>query len=173
MGELMYAEQHLLQNSLSNEFMRLYSAVSEAYRKYGHSSKCIQALKQFANYFYQQAIQKKQYKSLRSQLINNVHTSGMAQKCELFYDDKISGCLYALPATSIISDELLKGNVNILTIDHGAMQIEQSASKFRMLSERLTLGQSSINIKSEDKKISFHAKTNVAVFLCISCNQIS
>ena len=170
MGELIYADQPVLQNSLSNEFLRLYMAIKDAYHKHGKSSKCIQALKQFINYFYRQTIQKKQYTDLRSQLIDNVHNTGASQRCEFFSDDKITGSLYALPATDSISLKKLKGNVNILTIDHGAVQIEQDATKFRLLSERLTIGQSSINLKS-DKQIRFHAKTNVAVFMCISCNQ--
>lgn len=171
MGELIYADQSVLQNSLSNEFLRLYKAIRDAYLKYGQSSKCIEALKQFVNYFYRQTIQKKQYTDLRSQLINNVNRSGTSQRCEFFSDENITGSLYALPATDSISLERLQGNVNILTMDHGAVQIEQSSTKFRLLSERLTIGQSAINIKSEDKHVRFYAKTNVAVFMCVSCNQ--
>ncbi|HIO92029.1 MAG TPA: hypothetical protein EYG68_04195 [Leucothrix mucor] len=174
MGEAMYADQYLLQNILNNEFMRLYLSISNTYRKHGHSSKCTRVLKQFAEYFYRQAIQKKQYQVLRSQMINNTLSSGTPQRCEIFSNEKISGCLYALPSNQSISAKLLKGNINILTVNHGAMQIENKASKkFTMPSQCLTLGQSVTAMKTKDINTHFRAKTSVTVFLCVSCSEIT
>ena len=174
MGELIYTGQAVLQNSLNREFMRLYLAISNTCHKYGHSPKCTHILKQFAEYFYRQTIQKRPYKDLRSKMIKNTLTSGSTQKCKIFSDEKISGYLYALPAKNSISSRHLKGNINILTIDHGAIQIEpQSTNKFTMQSQRLTLGQSAIAMKVKDTQTSFRAKTNVSIFLCISCNETS
>jgi len=172
MGERIYANQPVLQNSLNHEFMRLYLSISNACNKYGHSPKCSHILKQFAAYFYRQTIQKKQYKTLRSQMIRNTLMSGTSQKCEIFSDEKINGYLYALPSKNAISSTHLTGNINMLIIDHGAIQIEKQLNhKFTMPSQRLTTGQSTISIKEKDTQTSFRAKTNVSIFLCVSCNE--
>ena len=174
MGELIYDNQPLLQNSLNHEFIRLYLSINNAYHKYGHSPKCSHILRQFTEYFYRQTIQKRQYKNLRSQMIKNTLMSGTSQKCELFSNEKITGYLYSLPATNVISSKNLEGNINILTIDHGAIQVEpQTTSKFTMQSQRLTLGQSAITMKATDSQTNFRAKTNVSIFLCISCCETS
>ncbi len=172
MGELIYTDQAVLQDSLSRDFIRLYSAISNAYYKHGYSPKYTQILKQFAEYFYRQTIQKKQYQSLRAQMIKNTLTSATSQKCGIFADEKISGYLYALPAKNVISSKNLQGNINILTIGHGAIQVEQpSTCKLNLLSQRLTLGQSAITMKANDTQTNFRAKTNVSIFLCISCHE--
>ncbi len=174
MGERRYTDQTLLQNSLSRDFMRLYVSISHAYNTYGQSHKCTLILKQFAEYFYLQTIKKKQYRDLRSLMIQNALNSGTPQKCSIFSDKKINGYLYALPAKSAISNKHLKGKINILTVGHGAIQIEpQSSCKFNRPSQRLTIGQSTIALQSKDTKTNFRAKTNVSIFLNIACNEVS
>jgi hypothetical protein len=173
MGEVAQAHQFQLQGSLNNEFMNFYLAIRKAYGKYGSSCKFVQALKQFAEYFYHQAIKVKQYRTLRSKLMRNAQTSGDSQRCELFSDGRMTGFLYALPVKNSVSTELFDGNINILTVDHGALQITQkSPIKYKHHHQRLTLGQSSICLSTADKETYFHAKTNVAVFLSISCNDV-
>ncbi len=169
----MQTDQYQLKNSLNDEFMSFYLTIRNAYRKYGTSGKFTQALKQFTEYFYHQVIKKKQYKNLRSKLMQNVRVSGDSQRYELFSDGKMTGVLYALPAKNSLSTNLLDGNINILTVDHGALQIEQPAPiKYRLHHQRLTLGQSSICLNTAEKETRFQAKTRVAVFLCISCNDV-
>jgi hypothetical protein len=173
MGEVAQANQYQLQGGLNDEFMRFYLAIRNAHSKYGVGSKFTQALRQFAEYFYHQAIRLKQYRALRSKLMRNAQTSGDSQRCELFSNGKMAGFLYALPAKDSISSEFFDGNINILTVDHGALQIKQKTPiKYKLHHLRLTLGQSSINLYTPDKKIYFQAKTNVTVFLSISFNDV-
>jgi hypothetical protein len=173
MGEVAQANQYQLQGSLNNAFMNFYLAIQQSYRKHGFSAQFTQALKQFSEYFYRQAIKVKQYRELRTNLINNTLASQQPQRCELFSDGKMTGFLYALPVKSSISTELFDGNVNILTVDHGALQITQKAPiKYKLHHQRLTSGQSSICLSTEKKETHFQAKTNIAVFLSISCNDM-
>lgn len=173
MGELIYPDQRLLQSSLSLELFRLYNAICDNYKRFGASSRFIRALKQLSWSFFRHITQLKHYQNLRTQVLDDVQSKQTPVKCELFEDDKISGCLYALPASNSLLSEQLEGNVNILTIDHGAIQIENpdANSKFRFQSQRLTHGQSSVNLKDGAHDLNFKAKTNIALFLCISCNQ--
>ncbi|MCK5810994.1 MAG: hypothetical protein KAH00_07880 [Cocleimonas sp.] len=173
MGDIAQANQYQLQGGLNDEFTDFYLAIRKAYGKHGVGSKFTQALKQFAEYFYYQAIRLKQYRSLRSKLMRNAQTSGDSQRCELFSDGKIAGFLYALPAKNSISSELFDGNINILTVDHGALQISKKTPiKYKLHHQRLTLGQSSINLCTPDQETYFQAKTNVTIFLSISFNGV-
>lgn len=173
MGDVAQANQYQLQGNLNDEFMHLYLAIRNAYSKYGVSDKFTQALKQFTEYFYHQAIRLKQYRSLRSKLIRNAQTSGDPQRCELFSDGKMASFIYALPVKKSISSELFDGNINVLTVDHGALQISQkSPIKYKLHHQRLTLGQSTITLSGSDQETYFQAKTHVAVFLSISCNDV-
>ncbi|MCK5919227.1 MAG: hypothetical protein KAG34_12430 [Cocleimonas sp.] len=173
MGDVAQANQYQLQGSLNDEFTHFYLAIRNAYSKYGVGRKFTQALRQFAEYFYHQAIRLKQYRALRSKLMRNAQTSGDSQRCELFSDGKITGFLYALPAKKSISSELFDGNINILTVDHGALQISKKAPiKYKLHHQRLTLGQSSINLCTPKHATYFQAKTNVTVFFNISFNGV-
>ena len=173
MGEVMQTDQYRLKNCLNDDFMSFYLTIRNAYRKYGASGKFTQVLKQFTEYLYYQVIKKKQYKNLRSKLIKKVKISEESQRYELFSDKKMTGFLYALPAKKSLSINLLSGKINILTVDHGALQIEQPAPiKYRLHHRCLTLGQSSIYWKTEENNTCFKAKTRVAVFLYISCNDV-
>jgi len=173
MGEVMHTDQYQLKNSLNNEFMSFYLSIRNAYRKHGSSCKFAQSLKQFAEYFYHQIVKRKQYKNLRTKLMNNAQTSRDSQRYELFSDGKMTGFLYALPAKDCFSTDLSDGNINILTVDHGALQIKQQAAiKYRLHHQRLTHGQSSICVNTPDSETCFQAKTSVAVFLLISCNDM-
>jgi hypothetical protein len=158
---------------LNHAFINFYLAIQQSYKKHGLSSQFTHTLKQFSEYFYRQAIKVKQYRDLRSKLIKNTKTSQQSQRCELFSDGKMTGFLYALPVKSSISTELFDGNVNILTVDHGALQITQkSPIKYKLHHQRLTSGQSSICLSTEEKETYFQARTNIAVFLSISCNDM-
>jgi len=173
MGEVAQAHQYQLQGSLNNEFMRFYLAISNAYGKHGTSRQFSRSLKQFAEYFYYQATKKKQYRDLRATLMKHAQVSGDSQRCELFSDGKMTGFLYALPSKNIISSKLFDGNVNILTVDHGALQVSQkSPIKYKLHHQRLTLGQSSICLSNAKKETYFQAKTNIAMFLSVSCNDV-
>ncbi|MCK5813913.1 MAG: hypothetical protein KAH03_06630 [Cocleimonas sp.] len=173
MGEVMHTDQYQLKNSLNDEFMSFYLAIRNAYRRYGSSCKFSQVLKQFSEYFYHQVAKKKQYKRLRSRLMRSAQTSRDSQRYELFSDGKMTGFLYALPAKDCISTDLLDGNISILTVDHGALQIEQKTNiQYRLHHQRLTHGQSSICLNTTNRETCFQAKTSVAVFLCVSCNDV-
>ncbi len=173
MGEVMHTDQYQLKNSLNNEFMSFYLSIRNAYRRHGSSGQFAQALKQFAEYFYHQITKKKQYKELRTKLMTTAQTSRDSQRYELFSDGKMTGFLYALPAKDCISTDLLDGNINILTVDHGALQIQQQTPiKYRLHHQRLTLGQSAICLNTAKRETCFQAKTSVAVFLCVSCNDV-
>ncbi|MCK5901562.1 MAG: hypothetical protein KAG28_00310 [Cocleimonas sp.] len=172
MGELIYSNQQGLQRSLNKEFIRLYSIIQNTYHKHGSSDQCSKILKQFAEYFYRQTIKRKPYLTLRSQLIRDVQTRKESQKHTFFSNETISGCLYALPVSNSLSLDRLKGDINILTLDYGAIQIEQQTPhRFKRHSQRLTTGQSFIGIKNTQHDTQFYAKTNVALFLSIAFDQ--